>query len=96
METVSFIEMKHGTQQDYVLLDSYEQVHAASVADRLLSALWQPSSALCGSQDTGSPAIRSTAWRIPFSQPPAPKQMVQTVIGSLQPFAMTLVTISLQ
>ena len=39
METVSFTEMKHGTQQDYVLLDRYEQEHAASVADRLLSAL---------------------------------------------------------
>ena len=41
METVSFTEMKHGTQQDYVLLDRYEQEHAASVADRLLSALSQ-------------------------------------------------------
>ena len=41
METVSLTEMKHGTQQDYVLLDRSEQEHAASVADRLLSALSQ-------------------------------------------------------
>ena len=41
METVSFTEMTHGTQQDYVLLDRYEQEHAASVANRLLSALSQ-------------------------------------------------------
>ena len=53
METVSFTEMKHGTQQDYVLLDRYEQEHAASVADRLLSALSQ--------LDMGLPATRSTA-----------------------------------
>ena len=41
METVSVTEMKHGRQQDYVLLDRYEQEHATSVADRLLSALSQ-------------------------------------------------------
>ena len=50
METVSFTEMKRGTQQDYVLLDRYEQEHAASVADRLLSALSQLKHGLGGYQ----------------------------------------------
>ena len=50
METVSFTEMKHGTQQDYVLLDRYEQEHAASIADRLLSALSQLKHGLAGYQ----------------------------------------------
>ena len=50
METVSFTEMKHGTQQDYVLLDRYEQEHTASVADRLLSALSQLRHGLGGYQ----------------------------------------------
>ena len=50
MKTVSFTEMKHGTQQDYVLLDRYEQEHAASVADRLLSALSQLKHGLGGYQ----------------------------------------------
>ena len=36
METVSFTEMKQGTQADYLLLDRYEQVHTAALADRLL------------------------------------------------------------
>ena len=39
METVSFTEMKQGTQADYLLLDRYEQAHTATVADRLLTAL---------------------------------------------------------
>ena len=50
METVSFREMKHGTQQDYVLLDRYEQEHAALVADRLLSARSQLKHGLGGYQ----------------------------------------------
>ena len=39
METVSFTEMKKGTQADYLLLDRYEQVHTATLTDRLLKAL---------------------------------------------------------
>ncbi len=39
METVSFTEMKQGTQADYLLLDRYEQVHTATLTDRLLTAL---------------------------------------------------------
>ena len=50
METVSFTEMKHGTQQDYVLLDRYEQENAALVADLVLSALSQLRHGLAGYQ----------------------------------------------
>ena len=50
METVSVTEMKHGPQQDYVLLDRYEQEHAASDADRLLSAESQLRRGLAGYQ----------------------------------------------
>ena len=62
MKTVSFTEMKHGTQQDYVLLDRYEQEHAASVADRLLSALSQLRHGLGGYQiDRLMHSLRSAA-----------------------------------
>ena len=62
METVSFTEMKHGTQQDYVLLDRCEQEHAASVADRLLSALSQLKHGLGSSQiDRVTHSLQSAA-----------------------------------
>ena len=39
MEKVSFAKMEQGTQADYLLLDRYEQVHTATLTDRLLTAL---------------------------------------------------------
>lgn len=50
METVSFTEMKQGTQADYLLLDRYEQAHTATVADRLLTALTNLQQGLAGYQ----------------------------------------------
>ena len=50
METVSFTEMKQGTQADYLLLDRYEQAHTATVADRLLTALISLQQGLAGYQ----------------------------------------------
>ena len=50
METVSFTEMKHGSQADYLLLDRYEQEHTASVAERLLIARAQLRHGLAGYQ----------------------------------------------
>ncbi len=38
-ETVSFLEMKHGTQADYLLLDRSERDFAKGLPDRLLEAL---------------------------------------------------------
>ena len=50
METVSFTEMKQGTQADYLLLDRYEQAHTATLADRLLMALMGLKQGLAGYQ----------------------------------------------
>lgn len=50
METVSFTEMKQGTQDDYLLLDRYEQAHTATLADRLLTALLGLKQGLAGYQ----------------------------------------------
>lgn len=50
LETVSFTEMKQGTQADYLLLDRYEQAHTATVADRLLTALTSLQQGLTGYQ----------------------------------------------
>ena len=50
METVSFTEMKQGTQDDYLLLDRYEQAHTAALADRLLTALLGLKQGLAGYQ----------------------------------------------
>ena len=50
METVSFTEMKQGTQADYLLLDRYEQAHTATLADRLLMALMSLKHGLAGYQ----------------------------------------------
>ena len=50
METVSFTEMKQGTQADYLLLDRYEQAHTATLADRLLTALMGLKQGLAGYQ----------------------------------------------
>lgn len=50
LETVSFTEMKQGTQADYLLLDRYEQAHTATVADRLLIALTSLQQGLAGYQ----------------------------------------------
>ena len=36
---VSFREMRHGTAEDYALLDRYERLHAGGLADRLLDTL---------------------------------------------------------
>jgi predicted HD phosphohydrolase len=38
-ETVSFLEMKHGTREDYLLLDRSERDFAKGLPDRLLEAL---------------------------------------------------------
>ena len=50
METVSFTEMRLGTQADYLLLERLEQAHAATVADRLLTALTGLAKGLAGYQ----------------------------------------------
>ncbi len=49
---VSFRAMEHGTAADYVLLDRYEQEHAAGLPDRLLEALDRMTSSLGGYQVT--------------------------------------------
>ena len=36
MKTVNFIEMKHGTKEDYLLLDKHEKKYIEGTADRLL------------------------------------------------------------
>ena len=36
MKKVSFIEMKHGTKEDYLFLDKHEKAYAAGTADRIL------------------------------------------------------------
>ena len=36
MKTVKFTEMKHGTKEDYILLDKHEKKFAEGTADRLL------------------------------------------------------------
>ncbi len=41
MDTVGFTRMEDGTAADYALLDQYEQVQRAGVADRLLAELHQ-------------------------------------------------------
>ncbi len=37
MKTVNFTEMKHGTKEDYLLLDKHEKKFAEGTADRLLN-----------------------------------------------------------
>ena len=36
MKTVNFIEMKHGTKEDYLLLDKHEKKYIEGTADRLI------------------------------------------------------------
>ena len=37
MKTVNFTQMKHGTKEDYLLLEKHEKKFVEGTADRLLS-----------------------------------------------------------
>ncbi len=37
MKTVKFTEMKNGTEEEYLLLDKYEQEYINGTADRILN-----------------------------------------------------------
>ena len=39
MKKVSFTEMKHGTKEDYALLDKHEKEYERKTADRILNYL---------------------------------------------------------
>ena len=45
---VSFTEMRHGTAEDYALLDRFEREHAAGLADRLLDVFERLGDGLAG------------------------------------------------
>ena len=48
MKTVNFIEMKHGTKEDYLLLDKHEKKYIEGTADRLLKFMSDLTSTLEG------------------------------------------------
>ena len=48
MKTVNFTEMKHGTKEDYLLLDKHEKKFAEGTADRILSFMSSLNSTLEG------------------------------------------------
>ena len=48
MKTVNFTEMKHGTKEDYLLLDKHEKKFAEGTADRILSFMGSLNSTLEG------------------------------------------------
>jgi len=48
MKTVNFIEMKHGTKEDYILLDKHEKKYIEGTADRLLKFMSDLTSTLEG------------------------------------------------
>jgi len=48
MKTVKFTEMKHGTKEDYILLDKHEKKFAEGTADRLLKFMKNLSTTLEG------------------------------------------------
>jgi predicted HD phosphohydrolase len=50
METVSFVQMKDGTREEYRMLERLEQAYAAGVADRLLASLTALDDAMAGFQ----------------------------------------------
>ena len=48
MKKVSFTEMKHGTKEDYALLDKHEKEYERKTADRILNYLSKLDSTLEG------------------------------------------------
>ena len=48
MKVVSFTEMKHGTQEDYQILDEYEREYSSATADRVLEHLQNLGNSLGG------------------------------------------------
>ena len=49
---VSFTSMAEGTADDYALLDRYERVHAAGLADRVIESLERLAGSMGGYQIT--------------------------------------------
>lgn len=60
---VSFIEMQHGTREDYLLLDGFEREAAAGLADRLIAELAGLEDSLDGYQITRLQHSLQTATR---------------------------------
>ncbi len=52
MKKVSFIEMRHGTKEDYILLDKLEKSYERKTADRILKYLASQTTTLEGYQIT--------------------------------------------
>ena len=63
MKKVSFTEMKHGTKEDYVLLDKLEKSYERKTADRILKYLASQTSTLEGYQITRLEHSLQTATR---------------------------------
>ena len=52
MSTVKFTEMKHGSKDDYLLLDKYEQKYINGTADRIINFMSRLNSTLEGNKIT--------------------------------------------
>lgn len=73
METVSFTDMKQGTQADYRLLDRHERRYVATVPDRFLGSLARLAEGLGGFRsripDAAAGALRAIGKAHPLAGP---------------------------